>query len=93
MTIENVKKIIQLRFSQEVKTLDEYLNEKLVLKVRYGNIYVAIIPLNQCDYFEITFFKSHRCKDDLFNDFIDNGITFLPKTEEELLTIINNSNV
>lgn len=89
MNLQDVLNIAKKKFENEVDTSDWFQKVAHTLKTPYNNIFCTIRELENADYFEITFFKSDRKLDDLFDDYSEVGITFYPKFIDDVVLIFN----
>jgi len=60
-----------------------------ILQAEFQNQYVVLRENARDNQLEITFFKSQNKNDKLFDDYIDIGISFYPKSTEHLKIIID----
>lgn len=86
--IQPIKKKFQTQIDLQIWD-DPILSFKHVFKAEYQNSYVAIRENVGDHHLEVTFFKSDKKHDRLFDDYIDFGIVFYPKTIENLRSILD----
>lgn len=89
MNLQDVLKVAKIKFKNEIDTSDWFQKVAHTLKTQYNNNFVTIRELIDVDYFEITFFKSDKKLDDLFNDYSEVGITFYPKFIDDVVLLFN----
>lgn len=87
MDLQEVIKIAQNKFQTQIDP--SYLeNENLkIFKAEFQNNYVLINELRDADYYEISFFKSDRKYEHIYDDQLYFGVTFYPKTLEAVKCI------
>lgn len=91
MELKNVVNLIREKFESKVDMSNwdvNILSAEHLYKSNYQNNFVMIRELREADYFDITFFKSDRINEKIFDDYLDLGITFKPKTIEEVKIIL-----
>ena len=92
MELKKVLQLIKKKYQIEIELQiwdDPVLSFKHVFKAEYQNSYVAIRENVRDHYLEVTFFKSDKKHDRLFDDYIDFGIVFYPKTIENLKSLLD----
>jgi hypothetical protein len=89
MNLQDVLKTAKKKFENEIDTSDWFQKVTHTLKTPYNNNFVTIRELKDVDYFEITFFKSDRKLNDLFDDYSEVGITFYPKFIDDVVLLFN----
>ncbi len=92
MELKEIKKIVQSKFQTEVDISNfdcSVLSFNTILKVEFENQYVVIRENSRDNQLEIAFFKSDQKGDKLFDDYIDLGICFCPKSIEHVKIIID----
>jgi hypothetical protein len=92
MEITEAKKILTSKFQSEVDVSNysyPLLSFNNILKAEYQNNYVALRENAKDNQLEITFFKSDRKNEELFDDYMDVGICFYPKSAEHLKVIVD----
>lgn len=84
MKLDEIVKYARVKYSIELD-LTEWLEKvSVTLKAPYQNNYVTIRGLRDAEKFEITFFKSQANHDNLFDDYVDFGVSFYPGSIEEV---------
>ena len=89
MNLQDVLKIARKKFENEIDTSDWFQKVAHTLKAPYNNNFVTIREVIDGYYFEITFFKSDRKLTDLFDDYSEVGISFYPKTIDDVILLFN----
>lgn len=67
----------------------DILSTENLFRTNYQNNYVMVYELRNTGYFDITFFKSDRINEKIFDDYLEVGITFKPKSIDELKIILD----
>lgn len=89
MNLNEVLKVAKKKYEKEIDTSDWLLKETNTLKVPYKNNYVTIRTLLYVNYFEITFFKSDKKQERIFEDYFEMGISFYPQTIDDVILLFN----
>lgn len=91
MNLKEVLKVARKKYEKEIDTSDWLKKVATTLKAPYNNNFVIIRELQYSDYFyfEITFFKSDGKLTDLFDDYYKMGISFYPKTIDDVILLFN----
>lgn len=93
MKLQDVLMIAKKKFENEIDTSDWFQKIAYTLKTPYNNNFVTIRELKDADYFEITFFRSDRNLNDLYDDYSEVGITFYPRFIDDVLLLFNSVDV
>ena len=92
MKIKEAIKILNQKFQTEVNVSNfdcPILSFNHIFKAEYQNNYVALRENARDNNLEVAFFKSDRTNDKLFDDYMDVGICFYPKSLENLKIILD----
>ena len=90
--LNDVVNLVRSKFQSKVDMSNwdvEILSAEYLYRANYQNNFVMIRELRDADYLDITFFKSDRINEKIFDDYLDLGITFKPKNIEEVKIILN----
>lgn len=81
LTKDIINLILQSDFSIQINSACDMPG--YVFKIQYSNSYLCLNELEDSNKIELTFFKSDRNIENIFNDYIDFGISFYVSSCDE----------